>query len=78
MIKLNTYSLRYGDNNLTDALTSGQIGFELEISTPTSIVRQILTKADFDALKVHIAAAEASYDEFKAKFSEQNGVETEE
>jgi hypothetical protein len=58
------YPLRYGDNNVMDAFSTKEIGFQLEVQTENSAHREILDLETVQNLKLQIENALLSYEEF--------------
>lgn len=63
-VSIGTYPLRYCNNNVSEAFTKKEIGFELEIKTENSIHREILDLESVKNLQEQIIKALVSYDEF--------------
>ena len=64
-ILFNIHPLSRGNNNITDAMLSGEIGFEIEIRNGTSIYREILNYEQADVLRLAITSSIENYWEFK-------------
>ena len=61
---LGLHPIRYGNNNITEAFTKKEIGFELEVRTGNSAHREILNLEMVIKLKEQIEKSLESYDEF--------------